>query len=123
MVNRIIINLQRRQKRAKVGLFSTGDWILSETPLEKTEEQSKTEGKAPKKATVRKSNENEPKTVGSPMTENPTSVKRTSDERSSVNMTLLNTNIPNTVEEDVVAAARTQKQSYDHYLDVAAAIE
>lgn len=118
MVNRIIINLQRRQKRAKVGLFSTGDWILSETPLEKTEEQSKTEGKAPKKATVRKSNENEPKTVGSPMTENPTS-----DERSSVNMTLLNTNIPNTVEEDVVAAARTQKQSYDHYLDVAAAIE
>lgn len=44
-------------------------------------------------------------------------------EQSSVNHTLLNTNIPNTVEEDVVVAARTQKQSYDHYLDVAAAIE
>lgn len=39
-------------------------------------------------------------------------------EQSSVSHTLLNTNIPNTVEEDVVVAARTQKQSYDHYLAV-----
>ena len=113
MVNRIIINLQRRQKRAKVGLFSTGDWVLSETPLEKTAKKSQTEEKKPKKPNVRKSNKNDQKTVDSPMT----------GEQSSVSHTLLNTNIPNTVEEYVVVAARTQKQSYDHYLAVAAAIE
>ncbi len=112
--------LKRQQQRAKGGLFSTGDWILSETPLEKTEEQSKTEGKAPKKATVRKSNENEPKTVGSPMTENPTSVKRTSDERSSVNMTLLNTNIPNTVVVDDVEGAHDQNLTQDHQITTTA---
>lgn len=79
----------------------------------KKRKKSQTEEKKPKKPNVRKSNKNDQKTVDSPMT----------GEQSSVSHTLLNTNIPNTVEEDVVVAARTQKQSYDHYLAVAAAIE